>query len=459
MVSRARRLLWGAFPAALIILVPGFWLTSPEPVRGASPGAPPASPWKERPVKFRLANGLNGFYQHDMTSAVTVVVMFISGGKRDVPAGKDGLGYLATRLGVEIPDPDTARLIISQATRMKVSVAEDYAVISLQCLSENLEPAVKVASELIQGRIFSGLRIEHNKESMALLGRAGEDDAVQTGHRAAFKAFFQGRGYGSADYGTEESLKGLTKKDIIAYDRRHLVKGGLLFSVCSDLDKEKVLKLLEQNFTKIPEGESASDENPLPASCPSDRKVVLVKDAKQSYVARVFLCPFSPAAPGVFAKACLAEAILGKGAGSRLWALRAAHELAYSVNARLTWTRICGLMECYLETEKAKRDKAVESLDNVLKVFFDQGVTADELDMAKALARTEFLRFNEAKEPRCLSLGHFEILGLGADYFSAVFDDLKAVTPEDMNAFIKTVFSPEASLLVVVGGGAGSPRL
>jgi predicted Zn-dependent peptidase len=455
MATRERFILGSSAAAALLMLA--FFSPPVQAIgSGFSPAGAQALPWKERPVKFRLSCGLSGLYQKDTASATTVVQIFISGGKGDVPPGKDGLAYLVTRLAVEIPDADTANTIISHATRMKVAVHEDYSLISLECLSDNVENAVKLASELVQGRILSGLRIDHNKETMLLLGRAGEDDAVATGHNATLKAFFQGQGYGSAEYGTEESLKGLTKKDIVAFDRRHFAKGGLLFTVCSDLDQEKIIKLLEQHFAGLPEGEAAGMPTVASASWPNDRKIVLAKDTKQSYVARVFLCPYPPATPGIFAKACLAETLLGKGPGSRLWALRASNELAYSVNARLTWTKSCGVLESYLETENSKRDRAVESLDKILRTFFEQGVKTDELEMAKTLARAQFLRANETKEARSLSLGTLEILGLGVDYFSGIFDALNAVTLDDMNAFIKTVFPPETSLLVIVGGGAGS---
>ncbi|MGZ7046110.1 MAG: M16 family metallopeptidase, partial [Candidatus Aminicenantales bacterium] len=264
----------------------------------------------EKPEVFRLAAGGDVLYQKDPSSAMTIVELFIRGGKSAVPAGKDGLAYLVTRLTLEIPDFSVAQDIMAQATRMRVSVLEDCSVISLECLSENLEDALRVGSGIIQGPIFSGLRIDNVKRVMSLYAKADEDDAVATGHDTAMAAFFGRQGYGSPDYGTEASLKAIDRKDVTSFYARLFTRDGIFYSVCSNLDKEKVRPLLEKYFAKFAAAPAAG-LSPTASSLPKDREFVVEKSTKQTYVAKAFMLP--PATPADYAKGYLLEVLLGAG--------------------------------------------------------------------------------------------------------------------------------------------------
>ena len=403
----------------------------------------------EKPEVFRLAAGEDVLYQKDVASSMTIVELFVPGGKSAVPTGKDGLAYLVTRLTLEIPDFTVAQDIMAQATRMRVSVLEDCSVISLECLSENVEDALRVGSEIIQDPLFSGLRIDSVKRVMSLYAKADEDDAVATGHDAAMAAFFRGQGYGGATYGTEPSLKAIDKKDVTSFYGRLFSRDGVFFSVCSNLDKEKIRPLLEKYFSKFP-AVPAATLSPAASSLPDGREILLEKGTKQSYVARAFLLP--PATPANYAKGELLEVLLGVGPGSRLWDLRSAERLAYNVGARSTWTRGSGVFEAYLETENPKKDKAVTALEAILKLLHERGVTEDELRMTKTLARFQLLRSSEAKKFRAQMLGFWRVLGLGFDDLDGVFSCLDAVTVDEMNTFVGEFLDPAKSILVVVGG-------
>jgi zinc protease len=405
-----------------------------------------------RPERIVLATGQECLFQRDSASSITVVEIFVPGGRNAVPPGKDGLAYLATRIALEIPDFTVAQDIMAQATRMSLAVLEDCSVISIECLSDNLEPALRVASEIVQKPLITGLRIDNIKRTMDLFAKAEGDDAADTGHAAALSAFFQGRGYGSSNYGTEASRKAIEKKDVTGFFNRQFTRNGISYSVCSDLDRGRVQALLEKYFAGFPSGDAPSPPPPS-AAVPSDRRVNIERDFKQSYVARAYLLP--AASGSAFAKGSLLEVLLGVGPGSRLWGLRATERLAYNVGTRTTWARGNGLLEAYLETENAKTGRAVAALDAVLASLLEKGVTADELRLTKSLARGHLLRSFEAKKPRAEKAGLWRLLGLGVDGLPAALEAIEAVTVQDLNAFIVEVLDPDRSLLVVVGGRGG----
>jgi predicted Zn-dependent peptidase len=333
---------------------------------------------------------------------------------------------------------------------MTFSCDEDYSLVVIECLSENLEAALRVAGKIIQDPLMSGLRIGRGKDMMALYAQAEKDDAVLAGSNAAMMTFFQGQGYGSSSYGSEASLKAIERKDVLAFFRRHFTSKSVFFAVVSDLDPAPVQALLEKHFSKFPEGERPAVVA-APPVLPADREVRLAKDSKQTYVGRAFALP-APA-PDDHAKGYLLEVLIGKGAGSRLWALRTAERLAYNVDSRLTWTRSAGVLEAFLETENAKSERASAALDRELRALWEKGVTAAEFEATRTMAKASFLRSAETKSARMRILGQLEVLGLGFDHIAGLFGAIDAVTLDGLNAYIRAVLAPDKALKVTVGPG------
>jgi zinc protease len=422
---------------------------------GPAPAGPQNGNWKEPPRKVALATGLPLVYHLDRTSPMTVVALFAAGGKSAVPDGLDGLAYLATRLTLEIPDEGKVQDLMAQATRMNIICSEDYSALFIECLSENLEEALRVAGKIIQDPLMSGLRIARTKEYMKLFAQAEDDDAVSAGRNAALGAFFRGKSYGSATYGTEDSRKAIERKDVLAFYRRFFNSKGLFFTVVSDLDRAQVQAVLEKHFSRFPAGETIEVAAAAPV-LPADREVVLRKEAKQAYVGRAFALP----APGPANQAMgtLLEVLLGRGPGSRLWGLRAKEKLAYNVDARVNWTRTAGILEAYLETEAAKSGRASDALDRVLSDLCLDGVTPEELETTKTMAKAGFLRSVETKSDRARRLGAFEVLGLGYEHLTGIFGAIDAVDAQALNEYIRAALPAERAVRVTVGPAEAGTR-
>ena len=434
----------GFAPPLRILLLAGL------PALFAASAAPPpaASPAViERSV---LGNGAVFLYAHDPSSGVTSVEIFIRGGKAAVPPGKDGLAALTTRLALEITDSRKAQDMMSQATRLGAATLDDFSIIGLECLSENLERALGSAADLILAPLFTGLRIDGLREFLSHQARIEEDDAVALGHLTALRTLFAGTGYGASAHGTRDSLKALTKKDIQAFYDSRFRGGNMVFSVISDLERDKVKGLVEQAFAKLRSGNAPDDIHP-PPSRPEPGEVRLPKETRQNYVGLAF--PLPPLAEKTYLLALAFENLLGKGPGSRLWPLRSELRLAYTVNARATPMRNGGLLEAYLETDGSKAEEALAALRAAFASLVKDGVGEEELRITKACLRTQFLRDNEMKTPRARTIGALEALGLGGDLFDRLPEAVDGLTAEEMTDYLRTFLDPAKSQTVVIGPG------
>ena len=424
---------------------------SPGPAGADAPG-----PWKNAPDTFELANGVRCIYQEDAASPTTVVGLVIGGGRAAVPAGLDGLAAVSTRLLLEIPDERKVQDLMAQATRLSFLCLEDCSVVLVECLTENLEAALKVAAKIILDPLVSGQRVDRARDLMEANGRAEEDDAVKAGRQAAFRAFFGQSGYGTSLYGTKRSLESVDRKTVLGFLHRYLVRANVFFCVQSDLGKDAVRQRLEAAFKSFPDGEAAGLPLQDPA-LPPDREIVLERDAKQTYVGRAFALPRTGL--GDMAKGILLETLLGQGPGSRLWPLRSDERLAYGVDAELTWTRSGGVLVARLETGRDKGARAAEALDRTLAALGEAGVTDEELEAAKAVTRACFLRDTEAKTPRLRQLALYGALGLGPEAAAGLLEAVRTVTREEFCAFVRQALDPARALRITVGpAGPSGPQ-
>jgi predicted Zn-dependent peptidase len=361
------------------------------------------------------------------------------------------LAFLTTRLAVEIPDSDKVRELMSMATGFSVASRGDYSLISIECLSSNLEPTLKILSKIILDPLFSSLRIDAVKDYMRHQSLVEEDDSVLVGHLECLRAFFPSPGYAGSVYGEEKTIDAIKGRDISEFYKRNFVANNIIVAAISDLEEQRLGEVLTRALAGLARGDAPLSKEPVSLLVPGEKIDLIERDTKQSYISLSY--PLPAATPRGYALSFLLENLLGKGPGSRLWTLRSEKRLAYNVDARATQMADGGLLEAYLETDNSKREDARVELRSVLNELAENGADAAEFFACKAAAGASFLRDNEAKGTRAGTLGYFEALGLGFDYFNGLLKEIDSITLEEMNAFIKSVLAPEKAFEVVVGPG------
>jgi zinc protease len=402
--------------------------------------------------KRTLENGMILISETDGRTATTAIEILVRGGKRAQPAGQEGVAFLATRLAVEIPDENKVQDLIGMASRFQVGVVGDHSFIQLECLSGQLEATLKIVAKIVSDPLFSGLRIDSVKRFAEHQGRIEEDDSVRLGHLAALRAFSGTPGYGGSVYGDKTTLAGIKGKDISEFYRRYFVAPNMVLAVSSD--RQDAAGLVEKAFGGFPAVPAPSSQTAV-FRLPGDREISLTRETQQVFIGEAFRLP--ELSPRNYALGLLLENILGKGPGSRLWALRTEKRLAYNVNAVATQMMDGGMIEAYLETDKNKKLEAREALRQALAELWESGVTDGDLRAARVSVWSGFLRDNEVRPARTLNLAAFEAMRLGLDLYYGLRTELEAVSLEGFNAFIKGVLAPESAVSILIGPRSETP--
>lgn len=404
--------------------------------------------FQELAQKKVLENGLTFIYQIDKTSPLTVIQILIKGGKRAEPLEKDGLAYLTSRLTVEIPDRGKIQDMMTQATHLSMNCRKDYSLVRISCLSEYLEETLELVTGIMQHPLFSGIRINHIKKMMENYKKAEQDDAIKVAHNTFSNLFFHHTPYAGSLFGNEKSLKAIKKKDIVNFYQEYFKAGNMVVSVSTDLEEGRILKVIDQYFKKFPSGE-ASEIKPFSFVHPEKKVYSLEKDTQQCLVSLGY--PLPKITPKNYVQGLMLENLLGKGFNSRLWPLRIEKKLAYNVNSNLTMLKQGGMIEAYLETDQTKKDKALNSLQGILHLLYQEGVTEEELETTKVYTKASFLRGIETKENRTHILASFEALGLGYEFLYRIPQEIEKIEVEEFNTFLKNYLDPQKEIQVIIG--------
>ena len=403
---------------------------------------------KNQPEKVVLPNGLPLIYHQDDSSPASVVQILIRGGRRREPEGKQGLAFLTTRLCLEFPNQRILEQMMNQATRISMFCRHDFTLVKISCLSENLEEAIKLSTQILLDPLFSGLRIGRVKDLMNHQRKQWDDELINVAHTAALDTLFAGTSYAGPDYGTEESLKNIKKKDIEEFYDAYVRTGNMVVAVSTNLEKDSAIDILRPYFEEFPEGKP-TDPDPISFSPLQEKSLFLEKDTQQSMVYLAF--PLSKFSTRGYILANMLENLIGKGVNSKLWPLRAEEKLAYVVNSLSFVAMEGGMLEVYLETDHTKIDTAMEELKKIIQNLHEEGISSEEFEITKIHSKGSFIRESETKDDKTSNLAAFEAYGFGHDFLNKVLSEMDATSLEEFNAFMKDVLSLDKAVEIIVG--------
>ncbi|MCP5102066.1 MAG: insulinase family protein, partial [bacterium] len=408
-------------------LCPGLWA---QPDAGPQPDAGSGSIWKNRPEKIQVSDKLSFIFHRDTSSSLTVLRIFINGGKKAEPGDRQGLSFITTRLCIEIPNRANVKKLMEMGGAFSANVEGDFSLISVKCLSADLEGALKILTGILQNPLISTLRISHIKRFMKHQQKNEEDKAELLMTREYYNAFFKAGGYGGSIFGTAEpdSIKAIKKKNIRRFYDTFFNLSNMVIAVSSDLSRSKMEALLKKYVEPLPPGNGWAE---LPRGAPAKtvptekKEHFFQKDNTQTLVS--LAVPLPAMSPRHYTCAYMLENLLGDGIGSKLWPLRAVKNLAYRLDARVIHMKDAGFLRIYLKTGNAKKEEVFEALKEVITTLYEKGVTGEEFRTLKVRSRAFFLRHNESRENRIHNLGFFECTGLGFGFLEAFFSHINSV--------------------------------
>jgi zinc protease len=267
------------------------------------------------------------------------------------------------------------------------------------------------------------------------------------------KAAFGDHPYGSSGDGTMDSVKALTRDDILAAYHGAVARDRIYVAAAGDISAKDLGVLLDKLLGDLPA-----------TGAPQPKDVAL--SAKGEVIQQDFPGPQSTISfyqPGIafadkdyFAATVLNEILGGNGFSSRLMdQVREKRGLTYGVDTALAAYDHGQILEGSLATANDKAADAIQVIRDVWADVAKNGVTQKELDDTKTYLTGAYpLRFDGNGRIASILVG-MQVLGLPPTYPATRNAKVEAVTLADVNRVAAYLLAPDKLTFVVVGKADG----
>jgi len=395
-----------------------------------------------------LENGLTLLIEKNTINDSTALCLLASGGRLTEPPGKEGLGYLVLRLGLDPPDSGYLREFMKTGAETRVASRGDFLLISVECPSAQFETTIKLIHRTLSRPIFSGIRINSLKQIMKNSQKKETDDVDSRAEVSLLAAFFNSQGYGASSFGTEASVEAIKGEDVVTYYRRHFAGSNLILSVVSDLEPEKIKSVIKATFGGWTKGEKITP--PLPEiQLPENREINLEKEAKTAYLAVAF--PLPPLTQDNFVLAHILEQSLGGGPEAKVWSLRWREKLAYEVGSKAILIKSGGCLFIYLKTLATKLSLAKEKLQEIIEAIAQNGLTPEEVEIGREAYRFSVYKSQEMKRQRAEALALYSGFGWGIDFDKFILNKIDNLSWPEISDYISAVVDLKRAVFLTIG--------
>lgn len=424
--------------------------------REAMQAAPDAgAPKRSSTAQQVLENGIRVVVREDRSVPVVAVEAGFLAGVRAEPAGKTGLSTITAELLTKGTRERGAREIAEAVENIAADLSGFSGRNSLglraKFMRKDLEQGFRLFAESLRGPTFPEEELE--KKRTEILGRLSlqKDDMT----RSVFLLFLA-RHYGEHPYarnplGTEESVRGITRRDVEDFYGRTADPRNLVIAVSGDIGTDEAFSIVRKAFGDLPRRERFVPLGAMPV--PEEqgiRKAEEQRDREQAH----FVIGYAGARftdPDRYALDLLGASLAGQG-GRLFTNLRDRKSLAYSVTSFSSGQVDPGFFAFYMGTSADKLEGAIADTLKEIEDVIRNGVTEEEVERARRWTIGSYeigLQSNAAYADRMM---YNELYGVGYEETFQAPEKIEAVTLSEVNRVARKVLSTEQYTIAILHG-------
>jgi len=409
-----------------------------------------AAPLAHREV---LPNGAVLLVAERPAIPIVVVRLYVRAGSVCDPPEAGGLANLTadllTRGTARRTGPELDRAIEFVGGSLEGEAGRDGATVSLSVLKKDLKMGLDLLAEVLLAPAFPEPELKRRSEEIAGAIQRAEQDPGTVAARAMELLLYPGHPYSRPVVGTVESVKRITREQVVGFYRENYRPDGAIIAVVGDVTRDEVRREL---LARLGAWAAVATPRlvipPTPTSPPVESRVIH-RDLTQATV--------SLARPGLrqdhpdYFSLVVANYVLGGGSASRLYTrVREERGLAYSVYSALGPGRYGASYFVGLQTRLDAVDEAVRVSREEMARMGQEDVSPRELDLAKSYLIGSYpLRTDTSGKMAGLLVG-VEENRLGLDWPDRFKAGISRVTLADVRRVAATYMDPATFSSVTV---------
>jgi zinc protease len=417
------------------------------------------------PERVVLDNGLIVYLLEDHELPLVTLTATMRTGSWLDPADKIGLAAMTGAvmrtgggggLSAEQVDAELEQF----AGDIHIGIGRQSGSASMDVLSKDLNRGLEIFAGLIRSPAFEPARLELAKLQAIESIRRRQDNPGSIVSREFTKALY-GAEHPTARESSVDSIKRLTRQDLVAFHRSTIYPNAMLLGVTGDFTRDEMLTTLRKVFGDWQKGTVPELKIPDVSEADMSQSVVkfINKDTSQTHL-RVGHLSIKESDPDYVALAIVNDILGGSSFRSRLFNdVRTKRGLAYSVGSRLhTGMHDQGVWIMRAETKMTSTQEVIERFVANMERMREELVTDAELAEAKEAYVNSFV-FSFASPSAIVSrLIELEYDGLPKDFLQQLRAQVIQLTKKDVLAAAKKHLHPDRLRIIAVGSGDALTR-
>lgn len=401
--------------------------------------------------QITLPSGLRLFLLPTEDIPTVSAKLVFRGGARLETLDKMGLSELMSRVWLNGTETKTEEQFLAETEDLALGISaftgKNTFGFSLDYLSGFEQKALALAIDAFTKPALTNSVLQREKEILFQQIKSKEDHPSFLCSRQFNKAMFGSHPLSYDTLGTLETIKRISREDILDLQRKIFTPNNLTMTVVGQYNKSYWLDIAQQ-IEESYKSKKIDYNGPAPAPLREDKKLFLEKDKEQSHIIIGYRgIPITDSDRFVLHAI---QAILAGQGGRLFYELRDKNSLAYSVSPLKMESIETGYFGGYIACSPEKADKAIKMFQIEFKKMCDKLVGQDELQRAQRYLIGQHDIGLQRKSAICNLIVFDEVYGNDYRQSLNVTEEYQKVTAERIQQLSQKLFI-KPSVVSVVG--------
>lgn len=409
--------------------------------------------------RVTLPNGLTVLVRADHSAPVVAIVTYVKAGYFDETDDVVGIAHVLEHMYFK----GTARRGVGEISKqtkaaggyLNAHTIYDHTSYYVVLPSAGFEQGLEIQADAYANSVIAAEELARELEVIIQEAKRKTDNPSAVAVETLYALLHDTHRMRRWRIGTEPELRRLTRPDLLRFYRNFYRPGNTVLSIVGDVDPDRAIALVERLYGGLPDGAVERTPGPAETAGPGFRYLERGGDIAQTQLVLGWRTAPMLHEDTVFLD--LLGDVLGSGRASRLYRAVRERKLAASVSAYDYTPTELGVFVVHAETPPATTVGAARAIWEQLRVVREQGVAELELERARRLFESRWVRRFETMEGQANYLAEWEALGdwrLGEAYLERVV----TATPAQLQEVAQRYLVPERCGMVVYRP-AESPRV
>ncbi len=406
-----------------------------------------------KPDKFELSNGIRVLTGcHTLTPKIDLVIDFKAGWYYDSPK-KPGLYTFLTKVMMEGTEKYTAAELADKLESRGILLAIYPGGLMMSMLHSDLQEGLEILEEVLARPRFDKNEIEKVREQQLAEIKNFWDEPRYFANQLVKECIYKRHPYSKNILGTDESIKSITRDDLIDFHKKYITPKGSRLAIVGDIQGSDIKSMLENSLSAWSGPHVQGIEfPPLRLIKPHDSNYYINRDQVVLCFAGISIARKNKD----FDKLFLFDQIFGGGVlgslNSRLFQLREETGLFYGINGTMLaqTSEQPGMVFIKTLVSLDRLDEAEKAIRNVISTV-SESLTEEELNDAKKAIANSLVKNFETNRRIAQSFIFVDRYNFPSDFFDKRAQVLSKVTLDEVKTAVNKYLQNDKLLLLRVG--------